>query len=51
MIRAEPQLVTAPEATDHLKIFIDVVKSRLHRARQMMREHLLASGYLAVEPG
>jgi hypothetical protein len=24
-------------------------KSRLHRARQMMREHLLASGHLAVE--
>ncbi len=42
---------TAPEAADHLKISIDAVKSRLHRARQMMREHLLASGYLAVEPG
>ncbi|MBI5322561.1 sigma-70 family RNA polymerase sigma factor [Bradyrhizobium sp.] len=43
--------LTAPEAADHLKISIDAVKSRLHRARQMMREHLLASGYLAVEPG
>jgi RNA polymerase sigma factor (sigma-70 family) len=42
--------LTAPEAADHLKISIDAVKSRLHRARQMMREHLLASGYLAVEP-
>jgi RNA polymerase sigma factor (sigma-70 family) len=42
--------LTAPEAADHLKISIDAAKSRLHRARQMMREHLLASGYLAVEP-
>jgi RNA polymerase sigma factor (sigma-70 family) len=43
--------LTAPEAAEYLKISIDAVKSRLHRARQMMREHLLASGYLAVEPG
>jgi RNA polymerase sigma factor (sigma-70 family) len=42
--------LTAPEAADHLKISTDAVKSRLHRARQMMREHLLASGYLAAEP-
>jgi len=42
--------LTAPEAADYLKISIEAVKSRLHRARQMMREHLLASGYLAVEP-
>jgi len=42
--------LTAPEAADYLKISTDAVKSRLHRARQMMREHLLASGYLAVEP-
>jgi len=41
--------LTAPEAADPLKISIDAVKSRLHRARQMRREHLLASGYLAVE--
>jgi RNA polymerase sigma factor (sigma-70 family) len=41
--------LTAPEAADHLNISADAVKSRLHRARQMMREHLLASGYLAVE--
>ncbi len=42
--------LTAPEAADYLKISTEAVKSRLHRARQMMREHLLASGYLAVEP-
>ena len=42
--------LTAPEVADHLKISTDAVKSRLHRARQMMREHLLASGYLAAEP-
>jgi RNA polymerase sigma factor (sigma-70 family) len=40
--------LTALEAAEHLNISIDAVKSRLHRARQMMREHLLASGYLAV---
>jgi RNA polymerase sigma factor (sigma-70 family) len=41
--------LTAPEAAEHLNISTDAVKSRLHRARQMMREQLLASGYLAVE--
>jgi len=35
-------------AAEHLNISTDAVKSRLHRARQMMREQLLASGYLAV---
>ena len=40
--------LSAPEAAEHLSISIDAVKSRLHRARQMMREQLLASGYLAV---
>ena len=40
--------LTAPEAAEHLNISTDAVKSRLHRARLMMREQLLASGYLAV---
>ena len=42
--------LTAPEAAEYLNISTDAVKSRLHRARQMMREQLLASGYLAAEP-
>ena len=39
--------LTAPEAADRLNISVEAVKSRLHRARQMMRERLLSSGYLA----
>jgi DNA-directed RNA polymerase specialized sigma24 family protein len=32
---------------EQLGISPEAVKSRLHRARSMMREHLLAGGYLA----
>ena len=39
--------LTAPEAAEQLGISIDAVKSRLHRAREMVRERLLAGGYLA----
>ncbi len=38
--------LTAPEAAERLNISLDAVKSRLHRARLMIRERLLASGYL-----
>jgi len=38
--------LTAPEAAERLNISIDAVKSRLHRARTMVREQLLSSGYL-----
>ena len=41
--------LTAPETAERLNISIDAVKSRLHRARAMMRERLLSSGYLAAE--
>ena len=41
--------LTAPETAERLAISIDAVKSRLHRARAMMRERLLASGYLGSE--
>jgi RNA polymerase sigma factor (sigma-70 family) len=41
--------LTAPEAAQHLGISTDAVKSRLHRARGMMRERLLANGYLASD--
>jgi RNA polymerase sigma factor (sigma-70 family) len=41
--------LTAPEVADQLRISIEAVKSRLHRARAMMREHLLTNGYLASE--
>jgi RNA polymerase sigma factor (sigma-70 family) len=39
--------LTAPEAAERLHISVDAVKSRLHRARTMVRERLLSSGYLA----
>ena len=39
--------LTAPEAADQLGISIDAAKSRLHRARALVRDGLLAGGYLA----
>jgi RNA polymerase sigma factor (sigma-70 family) len=38
--------MTAQEAAKQLNISVDAVKSRLHRARSMIREHLFAGGYL-----
>jgi RNA polymerase sigma factor (sigma-70 family) len=40
--------LTAPEAAQLLNISTDAVKSRLHRARAMMRERLLTDGYLSI---
>jgi RNA polymerase sigma factor (sigma-70 family) len=37
--------LTAPEAADQLGITTDAVKSRLHRARSMVRQRMLNSGY------
>jgi len=37
--------LTAPEAAAQLDISVEAVKSRLHRARGMLREKLLGSGY------
>ncbi|WP_317204754.1 RNA polymerase sigma factor [Janthinobacterium sp.] len=39
---------TAPEVAAHLNISVSAVKSRLHRARAMMREGLMASGYVSA---
>jgi len=39
--------LTAPETAQHLGISIDAVKSRLHRARDMLRQHLVTHGYFA----
>jgi RNA polymerase sigma factor (sigma-70 family) len=36
---------TAPETAARLGVSVEAVKSRLHRARGMLREKLLASGY------
>ena len=43
--------LTAPEAADQLGISTDAVKSRLHRARALLRESLLAGGYLGSGAG
>ncbi len=42
--------LTAPETAERLNISVEAAKSRLHRARAMMRERLLASGYLGAAP-
>ena len=46
--------LTAPEVAEQLGVSLEAVKSRLHRARSQVREHLLASGYWlkdgALEP-
>ncbi|MGE4076578.1 MAG: RNA polymerase sigma factor, partial [Reyranella sp.] len=36
---------TTPEAAAELGISVDAVKSRLHRARRLLREKLLDAGY------
>ena len=37
--------LTAPEVAAQLGVSVEAVKSRLHRARAMLRERLMASGY------
>lgn len=37
--------LTAPEVAAQLGLSLEAVKSRLHRARSMVRAHLLAGGY------
>lgn len=37
--------LTAPEVAAELGLTVEAVKSRLHRARSMVREKLVASGY------
>ena len=48
LIMRDVDELSAPEAAEQLGISPEAVKSRLHRARSMMREHLLAGGYLAT---
>ena len=37
--------LTAPEVAERLGLTVEAVKSRLHRARSMVRERLIRSGY------
>lgn len=41
--------LTAPEVAEQLSISVPAVKSRLHRARAMMRERLVAAGYASAK--
>ncbi len=44
LILRDIQELTAPETADLLNISVDAVKSRLHRARKMLREELMENG-------
>lgn len=43
--------LTAPETALQLGLSLDTVKSRLRRAREFLRESLIASGYFSKEEG
>ncbi len=45
LILRDIEEMTAPEVAALLNISVDAVKSRLHRARTMLRERLISSGY------
>lgn len=45
LILRDVRELTAAETAQHLDLTVDAVKSRLHRARAMMRERLDASSY------
>lgn len=45
LILRDIEELTAPEAAAELGISVEAVKSRLHRARGLLREKLLSAGY------
>lgn len=45
LILRDIEELTAPEAASELGISVEAVKSRLHRARSLLREKLLNAGY------
>ena len=45
LILRDIEELTAPEVARLLDISVEAVKSRLHRARSMLRERLISSGY------
>lgn len=47
LVLRDVEELTAPEAAERLQLTVAALKSRLHRARAMMRERLLAGGYTA----
>ncbi|WP_288407047.1 RNA polymerase sigma factor [uncultured Herbaspirillum sp.] len=49
LILRDIEELSAPEAAAYLNISVAAVKSRLHRARSLMRERLIAGGYSDLE--
>ena len=49
LIMRDIEQMTAPEAAEALNLSLDAVKSRLRRARQQVRERLVAGGYFGGE--
>lgn len=45
LVLRDVEELTAPEAAERLQLTVAALKSRLHRARAMMRERLAAGGY------
>ncbi|WP_229507405.1 RNA polymerase sigma factor [Pseudoduganella rivuli] len=48
LVLRDVEELTAPEAAEQLQVSVAALKSRLHRARAMMRERLQAGGYQAM---
>jgi RNA polymerase sigma factor (sigma-70 family) len=49
LIMRDIEEMTAPETAEILKLSLEAVKSRLRRAREQVRERLLAGGYFGEE--
>lgn len=49
LIMRDIEEMTAPETADILNLSLEAVKSRLRRAREQVRERLLAGGYFGAE--
>jgi RNA polymerase sigma factor (sigma-70 family) len=49
LIMRDIEEMTAPETADCLNLSLEAVKSRLRRAREQVRERLLAGGYFGDE--
>jgi RNA polymerase sigma factor (sigma-70 family) len=49
LILRDIEEMTAPEAAEALNLSLEAVKSRLRRAREQVRERLLAGGYFGSE--
>jgi len=51
LILRDVEELTAPEVAERLGVSVQAVKSRLHRARTMLRERLMTGGYWNQDEG